>query len=50
MLQSDGPDVLVTDIDLSRNVETGKTGSVADSSPIRNKRPDLYGALCATKL
>jgi predicted amidohydrolase len=49
VLQSDGPDVLVTDIDLSRNVETGKTGSVADSSPIRNRRPDLYGALCAAK-
>ena len=45
ILESAVPDVLITELDLAKNVSPGQTGAPAEDSPIQNRCPDMYGAL-----
>ena len=43
ILESNIPDILVHDINLSKNIKPVKRKDMAASSPIQNRRPELYG-------
>jgi len=45
ILESNRPDVLIHDVDLSGNVPVKRTRDAAGSRPIQNRRPELYGPL-----
>lgn len=47
ILESNVPDVLVHDIDLSKNIKPVKKRDMAGSAPIQNRRPELYGDIVA---
>lgn len=49
VLQSNQPAVLVHQIDLSRNENVKRTADKADSHPVQNRRPELYGPIVATR-
>jgi len=45
VLESERPGVLVRKIDLRHNIGTGSTRNRANSHPVQNRRPDLYGPI-----
>lgn len=47
ILESNTPGVLVHDIDLSKNIKLSKKRNMAESAPIQNRRPELYGDIVA---
>ena len=44
-LESNVPQVLIHDVDLSENVKMKKTDNAAGSKPIQNRRPELWGKI-----
>lgn len=45
ILESNVPDVLIHDIDLSKNIEIGTDKDPSAGPPIRNRRPELYHSM-----
>jgi len=45
VLESNRPGVLVHELDLSRNVKAKDSPDRADSHPVQNRRPELYGPI-----
>ena len=48
VLESNQPSVLVHDVDLSKNFKAKMTADRANSHPVQNRRPELYGVIAET--